>query len=177
MLSGLRFSGTNETEYRVYLLGNPVIWWLNLSSLVLYMIFSSITAIYLQRGYLPVQCVRERAGIVQNGARQVLLGWLLHYVPFYLMGRILYYHHYFPAMLFSSMLTAITWHVLLQSFDLLFSQDAAQRVYKIGMMFLVLVCMYSFYLFHPLSYGMVGPLAQDPHSPMAGLKWLESWEF
>lgn len=36
---------------------------------------------------------------------------------------------------------------------------------------------HSFYLFHPLAYGMVGPLAQDPRSPMAGLRWLESWDF
>lgn len=35
----------------------------------------------------------------------MLLGWVLHYFPFFLMGRILYFHHYFPAMLFSSMLT------------------------------------------------------------------------
>ncbi|XP_041070513.1 protein O-mannosyl-transferase 2 isoform X4 [Carcharodon carcharias] len=174
---GLRFSGTNETEYRVYLLGNPVIWWLNLSSLILYIIVFSITAIYLQRGYRPAQHVRERACIILRGARQILLGWLLHYLPFYLMGRILYYHHYFPAMLFSCMLTAITWHVLLQSFDLLLSSEAARRVYTAGIMFLILVCVHSFYLFHPLSYGMIGPLAQDPHSPMAGLRWLESWEF
>ncbi|XP_072350598.1 protein O-mannosyl-transferase 2 isoform X2 [Scyliorhinus torazame] len=174
---GLRFSGTNETEYRVYLLGNPVIWWLNLSSLILYMILLSIAAIYLQRGYKPSPCVRERACIIRSGARQLLLGWLLHYLPFYLMGRILYYHHYFPAMLFSSMLTAITWHVLLQSSDLLLRPEAAQRVYSAGMMLLVLGCVYSFYLFHPLSYGMIGPLAQDPRSPMAGLRWLNSWEF
>ncbi|XP_078090716.1 protein O-mannosyl-transferase 2 isoform X2 [Mustelus asterias] len=105
---GLRFSGTNETEYRVYLLGNPVIWWLNLCSLILYMILLSIAAIYMQRGYKPVQRVRERACIIRSGASLVLLGWLLHYLPFYLMGRILYYHHYFPAMLFSSMLTVST---------------------------------------------------------------------
>uniref|UniRef100_UPI00398EDA03 protein O-mannosyl-transferase 2 n=1 Tax=Pristiophorus japonicus TaxID=55135 RepID=UPI00398EDA03 len=174
---GLRFSGTNETEYRVYLLGNPVIWWLNLSSLVLYLFLFSITALYLQRGSQPVPRVKERGHVILRGARQLLLGWLLHYLPFYLMGRILYYHHYFPAMLFSSMLTAITWHVLLQSFDLLLSRQAARRVYAGGMISLVVVCVYSFYLFHPLSYGMIGPLAQDPDSPMAGLRWMESWEF
>lgn len=35
----------------------------------------------------------------------------------------------------------------------------------------------SFYLFHPLSYGMTGPLAHQPGSTMAGLKWMDSWEF
>ncbi len=35
----------------------------------------------------------------------------------------------------------------------------------------------SFYLFHPLSYGMTGPLAHEPGSAMAGLKWMDSWEF
>lgn len=36
---------------------------------------------------------------------------------------------------------------------------------------------FSFYLFHPLSYGMTGPLAHEPGSSMAGLKWMDSWEF
>jgi hypothetical protein len=35
----------------------------------------------------------------------LFLGWALHYVPFWAMGRVLYFHHYFPALLFSSMLT------------------------------------------------------------------------
>jgi len=34
-----------------------------------------------------------------------MLAWLLHYVPFWFMRRILYFHHYFPAHLFSVMLT------------------------------------------------------------------------
>ncbi len=35
----------------------------------------------------------------------LFIGWLLHYLPFWGMGRILYFHHYFPAVLFSSMMT------------------------------------------------------------------------
>lgn len=40
-----------------------------------------------------------------TGGGPLLLGWVLHYAPFFTMGRVLYYHHYFPAMLFNSMLT------------------------------------------------------------------------
>ena len=36
---------------------------------------------------------------------------------------------------------------------------------------------FSFYLFSPLSYGMNGPLANEPNSTMHGLKWLDTWEF
>uniref|UniRef100_A0A665W3Y6 Protein O-mannosyl-transferase 2 n=1 Tax=Echeneis naucrates TaxID=173247 RepID=A0A665W3Y6_ECHNA len=145
---GLRFSGVNETEYRVYLLGNPVLWWMNLASLGLYLIMVAVASVALQRGFSLSQ--------KRKGGGLLLLGWLLHYAPFYTMGRVLYYHHYFPAMLFSSMLTGI----LGSSFVIVSPQN-------IG----------PFYLFHPLSYGMTGPLAHEPGSSMAGLKWMDSWEF
>lgn len=48
-----------------------------------------------------------RYNTLMNGGGILFLGWMLHYLPFYIMGRVLYYHHYFPAMLFSSMLTGI----------------------------------------------------------------------
>uniref|UniRef100_A0A3Q1H5A0 Protein O-mannosyl-transferase 2 n=1 Tax=Anabas testudineus TaxID=64144 RepID=A0A3Q1H5A0_ANATE len=174
---GLRFSGVNETEYRVYLLGNPVVWWLNLACLGLYLIMVAVASIALQRGFSLGQkrkglifktgTIANHSEVLMKGGGLLLLGWLLHYAPFYTMGRVLYYHHYFPAMLFSSMLTGITLDILLKSADLLLSRPYSDWLQGLGQMILMSSVLYSFYLFHPLSYG----------STMAGLKWMDSWEF
>lgn len=174
---GLRFSGVNETEYRVYLLGNPVIWWLNLFTLALFLVMVCLFSLALQRGAKLEGERKARCQVLREGGGMLFLGWLLHYMPFYIMGRILYYHHYFPAMLFSSMLTGITLDTLLQNADLLFSPAVSKCILRAGQMVLLLGLLHSFYLFHPLSYGMKGPLAHDPASSMAGLRWLDSWEF
>ncbi|XP_032143638.1 protein O-mannosyl-transferase 2 isoform X2 [Sapajus apella] len=105
---GLRFSGVNDTDFRVYLLGNPVVWWLNLLSIVLYLLSGSIIAVAMQRGTRVPAEVAGLSQVLLRGGGQVLLGWMLHYFPFFLMGRVLYFHHYFPAMLFSSMLTGFS---------------------------------------------------------------------
>lgn len=52
-----------------------------------------------------LSCDSEHSLVLVRGGGLLMLGWLLHYAPFFTMGRILYFHHYFPAMLFSSMLT------------------------------------------------------------------------
>ncbi|XP_075609920.1 protein O-mannosyl-transferase 2 isoform X4 [Balearica regulorum gibbericeps] len=175
---GLRFSGVNETDYRVYLLGNPVIWWLNLVTIGLYLLIAVSTAVALKRGVQLTTELKELSRVVLRGGGQITLGWLLHYFPFFMMGRVLYFHHYFPAMLFSSMLTGITWDALLKfCAGFLSPSTTARKVYRGGFLTLVLLITYSFYLFHPLSYGMIGPMASDPSSPMAGLRWMDSWEF
>lgn len=54
---------------------------------------------------LTSPCLSEHCSVLMTGGGPLLLGWVLHYAPFFTMGRVLYYHHYFPAMLFNSMLT------------------------------------------------------------------------
>ncbi|XP_068194820.1 protein O-mannosyl-transferase 2 isoform X5 [Antennarius striatus] len=174
---GLRFSGVNDTDYRIYLLGNPVVWWMNLACLGLYLVMVAVASIALQRGFLMGHKRREHCRVLRKDGGLLLLGWLLHYAPFYAMGRVLYYHHYFPAMLFNSMLTGITLDILLKSSDLLLHPPYCDWLQKVGQMVLLFIILYSFYLFHPLSYGMTGPLAHEPGNAMTGLKWMDTWEF
>lgn len=42
---------------------------------------------------------------------------------------------------------------------------------------LINLFIYSFYLFSPLAYGMIGPSSLDPESPMHSLRWMDTWEF
>ncbi|XP_042074178.1 protein O-mannosyl-transferase 2 isoform X3 [Haplochromis burtoni] len=174
---GLRFSGVNATEYRVYLLGNPVVWWINLASLGLYLTMVAVASIATQRGFSLGQQRIEHSLVLVRGGGLLMLGWLLHYAPFFTMGRILYFHHYFPAMLFSSMLTGLTLDILFRSADLLLHPPYSYWFQRAGQLLLLFSILYSFYLFHPLSYGMTGPLAHEPGSAMADLKWMDSWEF
>ncbi|CAJ0937158.1 unnamed protein product [Ranitomeya imitator] len=159
---GLRFSGVNATDFRIYLLGNPVIWFLNLGGLILYVVLAFCAAVSLQRGLSLSGEVRDVFSLLLEGGGQLMSGWLLHYLPFFFMGRVLYYHHYFPAMLFSSMLSAVTFWSLLRLGVLPSSAHLGAVL---------------FYLFHPLAYGMVGSLSDAANSPMAGLRWMDSWDF
>ncbi|XP_045537756.1 protein O-mannosyl-transferase 2 [Papilio machaon] len=179
---GQFFSGSG---HRVYLLGNPVVWWTNLIFLVVFFFIYIINSIREKRAEAfgkPLKGKTKRqhgdgGGRLLNAAGWSFVGWALHYVPFWAMGRVLYFHHYFPALVFSSMLTGILTEYLLRSIKSYLSPELGRSVYQCAMGLVISSTVYSFYLFSPLAYGMTGPLAHEPNSTMTGLKWLESWEF
>lgn len=115
----------------------------------------------------------------------LFIGWFLHYAPFYAMGRVLYFHHYFPALLFSSSLTAVVFDYLLK---LVLKQiNSKHRFVAFHTVYglIVSIILYSFYLFSPLSYGFGVPNAKESVAneklnetlSLDSIRWLESWEF
>ncbi|KAL7744081.1 hypothetical protein ACLKA6_009069 [Drosophila palustris] len=204
---GQFFSGSS---YRIYLLGNPIIWWSNLLFLLLFVSIFLWNAIVQQRraGQLaansaiarseqlspapteicsccPEASTTEKAsystpsasqlhphphqGMSLQAAAWLFIGWLLHYLPFWAMGRVLYFHHYFPALIFNSMLTGIMFNYIIRSLP--------KWLQHVLLGALLSVVAYSFVLFSPLAYGMSGPLANEPNSTMHKLKWMSTWEF
>lgn len=102
----------SASELRIYLLGNPIIWWGNIVIWIIYAILELIFATRRKRGFVEHDELQAATAIYMPACRWMFFAWAVHYLPFYGMGRILYYHHYFPAHLFACMLTGKNRHTL-----------------------------------------------------------------
>ncbi|KAF6216441.1 hypothetical protein GE061_000783 [Apolygus lucorum] len=170
---GQFFSGNT---YRIYLLGNPVIWWGNLCFLLCFAFVAVIHALMAQRGCDNVICLNETSKVVESSI-WLIIGWALHYIPFFAMGRVLYFHHYFPALLYSSMLSGVLLNFIVNTAPATIFPQWHKMGYHVVSGPVLGGIVFSFVKFSPLAYGMTGPYSQEQNSTMHGLKWLDSWEF
>lgn len=171
---GQFFSGV---QYRIYLLGNPIIWWGNLVCMALYAVIQLYVLVRQKRGYLGNPETQERDRRLTQASVWLVVGWALHYLPFYGMGRVLYFHHYFPALIFSSMLSGVVLDYILRVVPSFLPEKIRLSAHHWIMGCYLAVIVYSFYLFSPLAYGMDGSISVHENSTMHGLRWLDTWEF
>ncbi|XP_074662346.1 protein O-mannosyl-transferase 2-like [Tubulanus polymorphus] len=170
---GQPFSGE---EYRIYLLGNPVIWWCVLILMTCLGLDYSYHAVKTQRGRKDTYPFHEYKQRSYGACGWLTLGWAIHYLPFWTMTRVLYYHHYFPAFLFSCMIAGITIDFFLTRIMLRISRRLQWSLMHIITASILAALIYSFFLFHPLTYGMTGNMSYK-NGTMGHLRWLETWDF
>ncbi|TVY88303.1 Dolichyl-phosphate-mannose--protein mannosyltransferase [Lachnellula willkommii] len=103
LLRGVSFWTQNDTRQQIYFLGNPIGWWIASSLLAVYAGIIAADQLSLRRG---VDALDERSrSRLYNSTGFFFLAWAMHYLPFYLMGRQLFLHHYLPAHLASALVT------------------------------------------------------------------------
>jgi dolichyl-phosphate-mannose-protein mannosyltransferase len=157
---GLRMCSWDENTVKYFLLGNPAVYWGSTFSLVF---FCSLVAWYLirwQRGYTDLKPA-EADHILYSGLYP-LAGWVLHYLPFIIMARVTYVHHYYPALYFA---------ILTSGFCVDWCTRNKGKVVG-GVVFGVLyaVVVGLFVLFKDICFGMVGPSEQWRY-----LRWFDNW--
>jgi dolichyl-phosphate-mannose-protein mannosyltransferase len=121
LLRGVSFWTHNDTRQQIYFLGNPLGWWLASSLLAVFAGIIGADQLALRRG-MDALDERRSSSLLGNssymlthnlGTRSRLynstgfffLTWAAHYIPFYIMGRQLFLHHYLPAHLASCLVT------------------------------------------------------------------------
>ncbi|KAL2352235.1 dolichyl-phosphate-mannose--protein mannosyltransferase [Cryomyces antarcticus] len=103
LLRGVSFWTENDTRQQIYFLGNPVGWWLASSLLAVFAGIIGADQLSQRRG---VDALDERTrSRLYNSTGFFFLTWAAHYIPFFVMGRQLFLHHYLPAHLASCLVT------------------------------------------------------------------------
>lgn len=103
LLRGVSFWTKSDTRQQIYFLGNPIGWWLASSLLAVFIGIVAADQLCLRRGVDTLD-KRTRSRLYNSGGF-FFLAWAAHYLPFFLMGRQLFLHHYLPAHLASCMVT------------------------------------------------------------------------
>lgn len=163
---GIRLCSWANDAIKYFLIGSPATTW---TSSVGVIVFAGLTLYYLvryQRQYNDFSNKETLQKFLMGGIYP-MFGWGLHYMPFLVMGRVTYVHHYLPALYFAMLVFCFE----VEHFTApLKKSQGGKLIYSmiyVGLYTLVIGC---FWHWRWLSFGMEGPKEN-----FAYLDLLPSW--
>ncbi|KAJ2685275.1 Dolichyl-phosphate-mannose--protein mannosyltransferase 4 [Coemansia spiralis] len=179
LLRGISFWTDSEQRKQIYLLGNPIGWWISDLALLAFAICLVGLEACDMRNYEVVDAVVRRHLLRSGGF--IAFAWFIHYFPFFMMGRSLFLHHYLPASIFAYMMVAACFQFFCvhpyQLFALRSWSSRARALlpsYSASLIFvgLVAVQVATFVYFAPLSYGTSSMTPEQVN----GRRWLPGFD-
>ena len=147
----------NGDQGNIYLLGNPVVWW------------GTVVVLAILAGIAMAERRRLKPWWFAIGVLGT--GYLINWLPFSQIHRVMFLYHYFYALIYSVALAALGlgivagWNRSSDSFWH-FPSRASRNGYLVALALLII----GFIYFAPLSYGSpLSPAALQHHD------WLSSW--
>jgi dolichyl-phosphate-mannose--protein O-mannosyl transferase len=153
---------------QVTLIGNPFTWWMGSAACVL---FPLLILFYLLRRRR--QCYDSREAeffqLSRSGAL-LFVGWLIHFLPFFFISRVLFLHHYLPSLPFKYMLLA----AMLEHFmNLMYRIPKLKRFAQTYLPVIIsAVVITGFLIFAPFVYG-----SNMSSESILRRHWVQSWDF
>lgn len=86
--------------YIIYLLGTPITWFMSTAILLAFVISK---AVIMMTQHRASSAASSTVSPSMETCLWMIISWFLHYFPFFLMTRPLYFHHYLPAAIFKFM--------------------------------------------------------------------------
>lgn len=157
---GLRMCSWDDNTVKYFLLGNPFVYWASTASLGIFALMVVWYSIRWQRGYNELK--PNDLDMIHYAGLYPVIGWFLHYLPFAIMGRVTYVHHYYPALWFA---------IIVLGFVVDWSTSRLRKEIQWGVyLSLYAIVIGLYWLFRAISFGMVGPNQDYKH-----LKWFSTW--
>ncbi|KAJ2006158.1 Protein O-mannosyltransferase 2 [Coemansia thaxteri] len=160
-------AGDSTESILHYEVGNPLLWWA--SALLCCVVCPLRAARYCcmrrRDAHLTTGPTRNAGGYTWDLAPKTVLwlGWATHYLPFFLMGRVTYLHHYLPALYFALLLLAA------ECGDLLAGLGRWRRA--AGLAGIAMLTMAVFWQLRQCTFGWKSPTRGE----LAKLRWLATW--
>lgn len=149
--------GRDGTFRSYFLIGNPLVWFFSLASIIVYFYLKARRAVTGLAMKLPAVFYAENF-------RFLVIGYLAYLLPFAFVPRFMLIYHYFPALIFGIMLASATIDAFLNKM-----KPKQAGIVFCGIIFLTLA---SFVFFAPLTYGF--PLSQEE---FLARMWLPIWNY
>ncbi|KAJ1913674.1 Dolichyl-phosphate-mannose--protein mannosyltransferase 4 [Tieghemiomyces parasiticus] len=178
VVRGVSYWTSAAERQQIYFMGHPTGWWMVVGALValLGLLAAQILAARRHLELIPPLVSRH----LERSGGFLLWGYLIHYVPFFVMGRALFLHHYLPALLFGYMVVGVLFqYIFVEDYGRFALRSVGGRVRNLhisGVAAAVLAGILAlhivvFFYFAPLSYGSPQTLDQILHH-----KWFSSWD-
>src|SRR5271163_1069119 len=103
---GLRMCSWDDHVVKYFLLGNPAVYWGSTASLGVVALLVAWYLVRWQRGYEDL--TQADIDYFHYSGIYPVVGWFLHYLPFVIMARVTYVHHYYPALYFTILTAGFT---------------------------------------------------------------------
>ncbi|XP_037796278.1 protein O-mannosyl-transferase 2-like [Penaeus monodon] len=148
----------NATKEEVYAIGmtNPLVTYLNLACLMGLLGLAFLHSYRGRRWKGHSDLGEESRADVLSSSWWLVLCWAFHYLPFFFMSRVLYYHHYCPSYIFSCMITGmfISWACETVSS---WSSETRRQAILLGLLTAVVALLFTSYaIFFPLATYLTG---------------------
>jgi dolichyl-phosphate-mannose-protein mannosyltransferase len=150
-----------DDDIKYYLLGTPVIYWGSLASVIVLFAMLVVYVIRRERGNVDF-LVADQWEDFYFSVKVGVFGWALHYFPFYIMGRVMYVHHYFPALYFGM----ISFAVLADQCTRKSSTVIKTLIFGV----IVMITTANFLYFVDFALGFKGPAKS-----YSSRRWIKSW--
>ncbi|ONH69137.1 Dolichyl-phosphate-mannose--protein mannosyltransferase 6 [Cyberlindnera fabianii] len=157
---GLRMCGWSYTDIRYFLMGNVFNTWTSTAASLGFILLTVWYILKFQRQMLDWNYSTFITFLMQGF--YPFTGWVLHYLPFIVMGRVTYVHHYVPALFFALFVLGFMLEVSLKGRKWYISTPVYLACY--------VALIFTFWKYRGFHEGMTGN-----HNDFRHLKLLPTW--
>lgn len=162
--NGLRMGSWGTKERRYLLIGHPFVTFFSTASIPLAALSIFTIILQWQRQKVDLSVYGAEWGFVLSAGILPLAGWFLHYLPFVVMGRVTYLHHYVPALYFAIFVSGFLMEYYIARRTPKYIKYAVFALVYVGVVG-------GFAYYYPFSLGMTGGTRKYNH-----LKLRRSWQ-